>query len=61
MKNKKIIRLTSGFTLIELIGVIIILSLIMLLSVPLILNSIRSSKNELSDASKKILYNAINI
>ena len=51
----------KGFTLVELIGVIIILALIMLLAVPPILNSIRSTRNELSDASKKIIYTAANL
>ena len=48
----------KGFTLAELIGVVIILALIALLAFPPILNSIRKTKGELSDASKEILYNA---
>ena len=51
----------KGFTLVELIGVIIILALIALLAFPPILNSIRKTKSELSDASKEILYNAVNL
>ncbi len=48
----------KGFTLAELIGVVIILALIALLAFPPILNSIRKTKGELSDASKEILYSA---
>ena len=50
-----------GFTLVELIGVVIILALIALLAFPPILNSIRKTKIELSDASKEILYNAVDL
>ena len=51
----------KGFTLAELIGVVIILALIALLAFPPILNSIRKTKGELSDASKEILYNATSL
>ena len=51
----------KGFTLVELIGVVIILALIALLAFPPILNSIRKTKTELSYASKEILYNAANL
>ncbi len=51
----------KGFTLVELIGVIIILALIALLAFPPILNSIRKTKAEISDASKEILYNAASL
>ena len=51
----------KGFTLVELIGVVIILALIALLAFPPILNSIRKTKTELSDASKEILYNAASL
>ena len=50
--------LTKGFTLIELIGVVIILGLIGLLSFPTILNTIRNTKGKISEASKEVLYNA---
>lgn len=46
----------KGFTLVELIGVVIILALIALLAFPPLLNAIRQSRNELSEASKEILY-----
>ena len=51
----------KGFTLVELIGVVIILALIALLAFPPILNSIRKTKIELSNASKEILYNAVDL
>ena len=48
----------KGFTLVELIGVVIILALISLLAFPTILNSIRNTKSQLSAVSKEILYSA---
>ena len=51
----------KGFTLTELIGVVIILALIALLAFPPILNAIRSTKGKISDASKEILYNAVGL
>lgn len=48
----------KGFTLVELIGVVIILCLLCVLAIPPILNSINSTKNELSDTMKEILVNA---
>ena len=51
----------KAFTLVELIGVVIILALIALLAFPPILNSIRKTKFELSDASKEVLYNATDL
>ena len=60
-KEKYVMLTTFGFTLAELIGVVIILALIALLAFPPILNSIRKTKAELSDASKEILYNATDL
>ncbi len=51
----------KGFTLVELIGVIIILGLIAILAFPPILNAIRGSQKDISDASKEILYSATNL
>ena len=48
----------SGFTLVELIGVVILLGLIALIAIPPIMNSVRKTKGEISDASKEILYSA---
>lgn len=53
MKNK-------GFTLAELLGVIVILGLICLVAFPPILNSIKKSKNNISEATKQVIYGASN-
>ena len=47
-----------GFTLVELVGVIIILALVTLLAIPSILRAVRGTKGELSDATKNIIYEA---
>ena len=41
----------KGFTLVELIGVIIVLGLIALIALPPILNAIREKESELSEAN----------
>jgi len=48
----------NGFTLIELIGVITLLSLIVLVSVPVIINTLNKSEQKEYDEFKKILENA---
>ena len=53
--------LNKGFTLAELIGVIVILGLIALVAIPSILNAINSQKDEISDASREIIYSATNL
>ena len=50
--------LKKGFTLVELVGVVIILGLIAIIAFPPILNAIRESRGTVSDASKEILYSA---
>ena len=47
MKNKK------GFTLVELLGVIIILSLLIVLVFPKIVNSVKNSTKDTDDTIKK--------
>lgn len=56
LKNKRIFK--SGFTLVELVGVVIILALIALIAFPAILNAIRGTQGQISDASKQIIYSA---
>lgn len=51
MKNK-------GFTLMELLATIIIISLITALAVPAVINQIANNKSKIDDATKKIIYNA---
>ena len=53
MKNK-------GFTLAELLGVIVILGLICLVAFPPILNSIKKSKKNIDEATKQVIYGASN-
>ena len=60
-KNKNFKSTTLGFTLVELIGVVIILAIIALLAFPPILNSIRKTELQLSDSSKEILYSATDL
>lgn len=54
MKNK-------GFTLVELIAVVIILALISLLGYSYINDSVSSKKNDFSEAFNKIIIDAANI
>jgi len=51
----------KGFTLVELLGVIIILSVITLLVVPPLLDSINDNKDTISEANKKIVYSAADL
>lgn len=48
----------KGFTLIELIAVITIMSLIVVTVVPTIMNQLSNKKSEISGASKEIIYAA---
>ncbi len=45
----------NGFTLVELIAVIIILSLIAIIAFPAILNIVRDSENQIDESSKEII------
>ena len=56
LTNKKIFK--SGFTLIELLGVVILLTLISLIAFPAILNAIKGTESQISEASKQIVYSA---
>lgn len=48
----------KGFTLTEMIGVVVLLGLLAIVSLPPILNQIKKSKNTLSEATLKILSTA---
>lgn len=49
----------KGFTLIEMMGVIIILSILSLITVPVIENSLRQGREKLSDIQKGQLIKAL--
>lgn len=51
----------KGFTLVELLGVIIILSLIILLALPNIVNSVKSSSSKTDELTTKIIYEATDL
>lgn len=48
----------KGFTLVELIGVVVILGLIALVAFPSLLNQISSSKKQISDSQKSLIISA---
>ena len=49
----------KGFTLFEMISVILIMALISITVLPSILNQISNKKEEISDGSKKIIYSSL--
>ena len=51
----------NGFTLMELLGVIVILGLICLVAFPPILDTVRKNKNNISEATYQIIYSAASI
>lgn len=48
----------KGFTLVELIGVVVILGLIALVAFPALLNQINDSKKQVSDSQKQLIIAA---
>lgn len=48
----------NGFTLVELMGVILLLGLVFIVSYTVITNEINKGKTKISDATLKIIYNA---
>ena len=48
----------NGFTLIEILAVVVLLAGISLIALPLIINRANQSKSSLSDISKKLIYEA---
>lgn len=50
--------MNKGFTLAEIVGVIIILGLIALLAFPPMLNMIKNSENKIDEATKTLIYTA---
>ena len=58
---KRKTKLNRGFTLVELLGVIIILSLLLLISLPSILNSVKRSSAKTDELTKELIYNATDL
>lgn len=48
----------KGFTLVELVCVIVLLGFISLIAVPLILNAVNDKSSDIDEATKKIIYQA---
>ncbi len=48
----------KGFTLVELLGVIIILTVLVLLVIPSVINLAKGSSKDIDDTTKKLLYDA---
>ena len=51
----------KGFTLVELLGVIIILTVLILLVIPSVVNLVKGSSKDIDDTTKKLLYDAAKI
>lgn len=49
---------TFGFTLAELLGVIVLLSLLMLLVFPTIINQMKEGKSQISSAVEQLIFNS---
>ena len=48
----------NGFTLVELLAVVSIISILLLLVAPKIVNQLNNSKKDVNDVTKKLIYNA---
>lgn len=51
----------DGFTLVELLGVMVILTLLMLFAFPKIINQVKSSTNSTDEFTEKLIYNAVDL
>ncbi len=49
----------NGFTLAELLGVIVIIGLLLLLIIPLIINGVKNRENEVSEMQNQIIFEAV--
>ena len=48
----------KGFTLAEIVGVVVVLGLIALLAFPPLLNMVKNSENKVNEANKTLIYTA---
>ena len=48
----------KGFTLVEVLAVIVLTSLIMFIAIPAIINTVNKKRNTISNDAKKIIYDA---
>jgi len=51
----------KGFTLVELLAVIVLTSLIMLIAIPALLNAVNKKRDSISDDAKKIIYDSADL
>lgn len=51
----------KGFTVVELLAVVVILSLLVILIMPNILNNVNNKREDVSDSAKKMIYDATDI
>lgn len=51
----------NGFTMTELLGVIVILGVLILVAFPPLVDQIRKSRGNLSDAAKDVIYNSVEL
>ena len=58
-KIKQLLKKEGGFTLVELLGVIVILGLIIGISIPLIGNVINNSKEDIADNQQELVIDAL--
>lgn len=51
----------KGFTLIEIVAVIAVVSILLVILTPYLLNSVNNKKDEVSNVAKKMIYDAADI
>lgn len=51
----------NGFTLVEILGVVLILSLIVILAFPTIIENIRKSEKKIDETSNALIENAVDL
>lgn len=57
-KIKQLLKKEGGFTLVELLGVIVILGLIVAISIPLIGNVVEKAKTDTDNAEAELVFDA---